>query len=136
LHDALPILPELRNIAEVTFGTFVRINSTAIQPKHWIQLRKQIILSLEEENVDGIVVTHGTYTLEETAYFLHLTLPTTKPIIITGSPRPYTAFSTDGLNNLIHSIRAAASATAHDKGVLVLLNDGIESARAAAIRNA
>src|SRR5699024_2711744 len=112
-----------------------RISSTAVQPKHWLQLRKKIILSLEEENVDGIVVTHGTNTLEETAYFLHLTLPTTKPVIITGAQRPYTAFSTDGPNNLIQSSRAAASKAAHHKGVLVLLNDEINSAREATKTN-
>src|SRR5699024_4153667 len=123
------------NIADVTFETFLRISSTAVQPKHWLQLRKKIILSLEEENVDGIVVTHGTNTLEETAYFLHLTLPTTKPVIITGAQRPYTAFSTDGPNNLIQSIRAAASKAAHLKGVLVLLNDEINISREATKTN-
>ena len=128
-------IPELRNIADVTFETFLRISSTAIQPKHWLQLRKKIIHALEKENMDGIVVTHGTNTLEETAYFLHLTLPTTKPVIITGAQRPYTAFSTDGPNNLIQSIRAAASEAAYHKGVLVLLNDEINSAREATKTN-
>lgn len=124
-------IPELRSIADVSFETFTRLSSTAIQPYHWLALRKKIIHALEVEKMDGVVVTHGTNTLEETAYFLHLTLPVTKPIIITGAQRPYTAFSTDGPNNLIQSIRAAASEAAQHKGVLVLLNDELNSAREA-----
>lgn len=122
-------IPELKSIAEVTFETFARLSSTAIRPNHWLALREKIIHALEIENMDGIVVTHGTNTLEETAYFLHLTLPTNKPIIMTGAQRPYTAFSTDGPNNLIQSIRAAVSEAAQAKGVIVLLNDELNSAR-------
>src|SRR5699024_11055274 len=70
-------IPELRNIADVTYETFLHISSTTNQPKHWLQLRKKIIHALEKENMDGIVVTHATNTLEKTAYFLHLTQPTT-----------------------------------------------------------
>lgn len=85
--------------------------------------------TLNKEGIDGVVITHGTNTLEETAYFLHLTVPSDKPIILTGAQKPFTALSTDADNNLVQAIRAAASDEAHHKGGLVILNEEINGAR-------
>lgn len=128
-EDFLNVIPEIHSIANVTFETFLRVTSTAITSDHWIQLREKVIHTLAKDNVDGMVITHGTNTLEETAYFLHLTVATNKPIILTGAQKPFTALSSDAHNNLIQSIRTAASDEAWAKGVLVILNEEINGAR-------
>lgn len=127
--DFLAEVPEIEEIADVSFESFLRVSSTEINADHWIQLRNIIIHYLEEENYDGIVVTQGTNTLEETSYFLHLTIPTEKPIVVVGAQRPFTALSTDAHLNIVNAIRVAASDKSYDKGVLVVLNDEISSAR-------
>ena len=80
-------------------------------------------------DIDGVVVTHGTATLEETAYFLHLTVKSRKPVVITGAMRPPTAFGTDADLNLMDAIRVAATPDAINNGVLTVLNNEIHSAR-------
>lgn len=127
--EFLKNIPEIEDIADVSFESFLRVSSTEINAIHWVQLRNKIIHSLEEENFDGILVTQGTNTLEETAYFLHLTVPTEKPIVVIGAQRPFTALSTDAHLNIINGIKVAASDEAYNKGVLVVLNDEISSAR-------
>lgn len=127
--DFLRRVPELLQIAQVQFETFLQISSTAITSNHWLALRKSIMTALEQDEFDGIVITQGTNTIEETAYFLHLTLPTDKPVVVTGAQKPFTALSTDADNNLLQAIRVAASDEARQKGVLVVLNEEINCAR-------
>ena len=122
-------IPEINDIADVTFDSFLSISSTEINASHWVQLRNKVIETFENEAYDGIVISHGTNTLEESAYFLHLTVPNDKPIIFVGAQRPFTALSTDAHYNLLQAIRVAASHEAIGKGVLVVLNDEISSAR-------
>jgi len=122
-------IPEINDIADVTFDTFLSVSSTEINASHWVQLRNKVIETFENEAYDGIVISHGTNTLEESAYFLHLTVPSDKPIIFVGAQRPFTALSTDAHYNLLQAIRVAASHEAIGKGVLVVLNDEISSAR-------
>src|SRR5690625_37803 len=122
-------VPEMADVANVSFESFLSVSSTELNASHWIELRERVIQCLEEEGYDGIVITHGTNTLEETAYFLHLTVPSTKPIVFVGAQRPLTAISSDAHYNLLQAIRVAASDEATDKGVLVVLNDEISSAR-------
>lgn len=128
-------LPEIQNLANVSFDSFTGVSSTKITTSHWIGLRKKIIHYLNEKDVDGIVITHGTNTIEETAYFLHLTIPSHKPVVCVGAQRPFTALSSDAHLNLINAIRVAASDEAYDKGVLVVLNDEINCAREATKTN-
>src|SRR5699024_12828843 len=80
-------------------------------------------------NYDGVENTHGTSTLEETAFFLHLTVNSEKPVVLVGAQRPFTALSSDGPLNLIQAIRIAANPMSHGQGVLVVNNDRIHSAR-------
>ena len=84
---------------------------------------------LQRDDVDGIVITHGTDTMEETAYFLHLTVHSAKPIVLTGAMRPATALSADGPMNLLQAVRVAATDEAVGQGVLIVLDGTIESAR-------
>jgi L-asparaginase len=127
--DFLQAVPELAKVADVTFDHYLTVTSTAIETEHWIQIREKVIHTLEVEGYDGVVITHGTNTIEETAYFLHLTVPSTKPVIITGSQKPFTAISSDAHINLLQAVRVAASEEAVGKGVLVVLNESISSAR-------
>src|SRR5690625_2995733 len=100
-------LPELSEIARVDVETMDGISSTAIEITHWLTLREKIIHYVTSEQYDGIVIIHGTSTLEETAYFLHLTVPTEKPIVLIGAQRPYTALSSDAQLNILHEIGRA-----------------------------
>lgn len=94
-----------------------------------LQLGKRVAELAESQDVDGIVITHGTDTLEETAYFLNLVEKTDKPIVVVGSMRPGTAMSADGMLNLYNAVAVAGSQDARGKGVLVTMNDEIQSGR-------
>lgn len=128
-EDFLSKIPELTSIAKLSFTTLSNISSTKITSQHWIELRNLIVKKRKEEKIDGFVISHGTSTLEETAYFLHLTIPTEKPIVFVGAQRPFTALSSDAHLNLLQAIRVASSEDAIGKGVLIVLNDEISSAR-------
>jgi L-asparaginase len=95
----------------------------------WLKIAKRVNEILAQKNIDGVVITHGTDTLEETAYFLNLTIKSKKPVIIVGSMRPATSLSADGPMNLYNAVALASSAQAIGKGVLVLMNDEIFAAR-------
>jgi L-asparaginase len=96
--------------------------------KVWLDLAKRINELLATKDVDGIVVTHGTDTQEETAYFLNLVVKSDKPVVLTGSMRPSTALSADGPLNMYNAVAIAASPKAKGYGVMVLMNDDIHSA--------
>lgn len=122
-------IPEANELAHIDIEQLDNVTSTAINSSHWTRLRDSIHIYLHEENYDGIVITHGTNTLEETAYFLHLTVDSEKPIVLTGAQRPFSAMSSDVHFNLLNAIRVAVDQQSHGKGVLVVLNDTISSAR-------
>jgi L-asparaginase len=124
--------PETALVADVVPVRYRNIPSTAIDFSDW----KALVLLCEKlasESPDlvGIVIGHGTATLEETAYFLHLTLKIDLPVVLVGAQRPSSALSTDAGLNLVNAIRLAASPDARGMGVLVLLNDEIQAAREA-----
>jgi len=122
-------IPELNKLAEIEIYSLDNVSSTQINEKHWFHLKEKIEWYLHEQNFDGIVISHGTNTLEETAYFLHLTINTNKPIVLVGSQRPYSALSTDAHMNVLNGLRVAVDEESKGKGVLVSLNDQIHSAR-------
>lgn len=102
--------------------------SPHMRPQEMLTLRNKII-EAESEGIDGVVITHGTDTLEETAYFLDLTLPSEIPVVVTGAMRSANEIGSDGLHNFQTAIQTAASDEAHSKGVLVVMNDEIHTAR-------
>ena len=122
-------LPELAQVANVRGEQAFQIASESFTNAHLLQLGKRVSALAKQNDVDGIVITHGTDTLEETAYFLHLTVHTDKPIVVVGSMRPGTALSADGALNLYNAISVAGSKDARGKGVLVTMNDEIQTAR-------
>lgn len=124
--DAVPGIEDLANIEAVQV---CNVNSDDITAEIWIELANKINKYAKDPNVSGIVITHGTDTMEETAYFLNLTVKTDKPVVLTGSMRPSTATSPDGPNNLYQAVVVAASKEARGKGVMVAFSDQILSAR-------
>ena len=123
-------VPQIAEIAQVKVEQIVNVNSSDITLENWLTLAKRIQrIVAEEPNVAGFVITHGTNTLEETAYFLNLTIRSDKPVVLVGSMRPATAMSADGPLNLLNAVRTAISPDARGKGALIVLNDEINSAR-------
>jgi glutamin-(asparagin-)ase len=122
-------VPELKNLAEVRGEQVFQIASESFTNEHLLALGKRAAALARQPEVDGIVVTHGTDTLEETAYFLNLVLKTDKPVVVVGSMRPGTAMSADGMLNLYNAVAVAASKDAAGKGVLVAMDDEIHTGR-------
>jgi L-asparaginase len=122
-------VPELAQVADVTEVPLRRLPSQAITTADWLELIKTIHDLFANDRADGVVITHGTNTLEETAYFLHLTLKTDCPVVLVGAMRPASAVSADGYLNLLNAVRVAAEPASRGAGVLVVLNDTIHSAR-------
>ena len=129
IQESLARIPEAADIARIEAEDLVSVGSTAIGPAEWLSLTKRINQLLARSDIAGVVVTHGTATLEETAYFLHLTVKSSKPVVVTGAMRPPTAMSTDADLNLLDAIRVAAAPVAAGKGVLTILNNEIQCAR-------
>ncbi|MCE4957081.1 asparaginase [Macrococcoides caseolyticum] len=118
----------LENLAHITEIHPFQVPSPHITIQHMNELRKQIIKEIYSENYDGIVITHGTDTLEETAYFLDLTLNVSIPVILTGAMRSSNEIGSDGLYNYISAVKVACHEASKNKGVLVVFNDEIHSA--------
>jgi L-asparaginase len=122
--------PETRLVADPVSVTVRQVGSTEIGPTEWLELRALIHkIARDEPATAGFVVTHGTATLEETAFFLNLTLAVSQPVVVVGAQRPASALGTDAGMNLVNALRVAGSPQARGKGVLVLLNDEISAAR-------
>ena len=122
--------PETRLVADPVPVTVRQVGSTEIGPTEWFELRALIHkIAHDEPATAGFVITHGTATLEETAFFLNLTLSVSQPVVLVGAQRPASALGTDAGMNLVNALRVAGSEAAHGKGVLVLLNDEINAAR-------
>ena len=130
IQQSLDRVPEINGIANVACEDLVSVGSTAIGPSDWLALTKRINGLLGgDDGLTGVAVTHGTATLEETSYFLHLTVKSDKPVVVTGAMRPPTAISTDADLNLLDAVRIAATPHAGGMGVLTVLNNEIHSAR-------
>ncbi len=122
-------VPELNRVARVEVEQIADTGSANITVALWLKLAERVNAILARPEVTGLVVTHGTDTLEETAYFLNLVVRTEKPVVLVGSLRPATALSADGPLNLVNAVRTAAAPASRGKGVLVVLNDEINAAR-------
>ena len=129
IQQSLDRIPEASDIAQISAEDLVSVGSTAIGPEEWLRLAQRINALLESDDTDGVVVTHGTATLEETAYFLHLTVKSAKPVVVTGAMRPPTSMGTDADLNLLDAIRVSTSPASSGMGVLTVLNNEIQCAR-------
>ena len=137
VDQLLKVVPQLDSIATISAQQFANLASSAMTPALWLQLSRTISDTLKAHtDLAGVVVTHGTDTMEETAYFLDLTVGDPRPVIVTGAMRPADGIGIDGPANLYNSVRVAGAATARDRGTMILLNDEILAARDATKSNA
>ena len=133
--DLIKGLPQLADVAEIKAEQITNISSNDMTTAIWLTLARRINEVLADPSTAGVVVTHGTSTLEESAYFLNLTVKSDHPVVMVGAMRPSTAISADGPLNLLNAVRVAASPEARGKGVMIVLNDEINSARDATKTN-
>ncbi|QLC64899.1 type II asparaginase [Flavobacterium sp. LPB0248] len=129
IKDLIAAVPGIDKIAEISGEQISNVGSQDMTVDIWIKLNKRINEIYKNNEADGIVITHGTDTQEETAYFLSLTVRYDKPVIITGSMRPATAISADGPKNLYDAVTLAASKQAAHSGVLLVFNEYILTGR-------
>lgn len=121
-------VPQIRDLADISWEQIANIDSSNMCDEIWLRLAKKIA-KLFAEGIDGVVITHGTDTMEETAYFLNLTIKSDKSVVLVGAMRPSTAISADGPKNLYNAVALVANKEAKNKGVMVAINDKILSAR-------
>ena len=123
-------IPALKKVARLEVEEVIRVGSSAISVDNWLTLARRIneILAREPE-VKGVVVTHGSNTVEETAYFLSLTVKSEKPVVLTAAQRQFSTLSSDSAKNFLQAVRVAAADDARGKGALVVTNDLINAAR-------
>lgn len=121
-------VPQIRDLADISWEQIANIDSSNMCDEIWLRLAKKIA-KLFAEGIDGVVITHGTDTMEETAYFLNLTIKSDKPVVLVGAMRPSTAISADGPKNLYNAVALVANKESKGKGVMVAINDKILSAR-------
>lgn len=129
IQSVLQAVPQVNFLARVRCEQVMQVESHAISNAELLATARRVEAVLRDPDVDGVVISHGTDTLEETAYFLNLTLKSTKPVVMVGAMRPASALSADGPLNLYNAFLVAACADAAGMGVLVVLNDRIASAR-------
>jgi len=129
-QELINSVPQIKGVATIKVEQIVNASSSDITLDNWLTIANRINARFANDpKVAGVVVTHGTNTLEETAYFLNLTVRSDRPVVLVGSMRPSTAISADGPLNLLNAVRTAVAPEAKAKGVLVVLNDEINAAR-------
>lgn len=122
IQSLIEAVPHMQDLANITGEQIVNIGSQDMNDEVWLTLAKRINELLAKDDVDGIVITHGTDTMEETAYFLNLTVHSNKPVVLTGSMRPSTALSADGPLNLYNAVATACDPSSAGRGVMVVMN--------------
>lgn len=128
IQTLINAVPSILNISNINGVQVANVDSDNITPVILLNLTHQINAALASPSVQGVVITHGTDTLEETAFFLSQTVNSTKPVVIVGAMRPATAISADGPINLLEAVTLAASPAAAGRGPMIVLNDRIASA--------
>jgi L-asparaginase len=136
IEQLLRAVPAIDTVAKVSGQQFANVASSAVTPAMWLDLSRAISDTLRARpDLSGVVVTHGTDTMEETAYFLDLTVADPRPVIVTGAMRPADGVGIDGPANLLQAVRVAVSAAARGRGTMILMNDEILAARDATKSN-
>ncbi len=122
-------VPQIKELADITGEQISNVGSQNMSDAIWLRLAGRVNRLVVRPDVDGIVITHGTDTIEETAYFLNLVVHSPKPVVMTAAMRPSTALSADGPLNIFNAVAVAADPEAANRGVLVVVNDDIHGAR-------
>jgi L-asparaginase len=130
--ELLKALPQLQGVARIQVEQLANLDSADLQFQHWKRLATRIREAFSESpELTGVVITHGTNTLEETAWLLELLIDDPRPVVLVGAMRPATALSADGPLNLFQAVQVAGSPQARGHGVLVVMDGQIHAARAA-----
>lgn len=129
IQTLIDAVPQIKDLADVTGEQLVNIGSQDMNDEVWLKLAKRINELLNNEGYDGVLVTHGTDTMEETAYFLSLTVHSDKPVILVGSMRPSTAISADGPANLYNGVAALVDPSSKGHGVMACMNNELFEAK-------
>lgn len=135
IRDLISAVPEIKDIANVTGEQIVKIGSQDMSDEVWLKLAHYLNTLLKQADVDGVVITHGTDTMEETAFFLNLTVKSDKPVVVVGAMRAATSLSADGPLNLYNAVVTAASPESAGKGVMIVMNGLILDAHGAVKMN-
>jgi len=130
VDDLIKAVPKLKDLADISGEQIANIGSQTMNHEVWLKLASRVNAVLKGDQ-DGVVITHGTDTLEETAFFLSLVVKSEKPVILVGSMRPATAIGADGPANLYNAVALAANPQAKGRGPMIVLNDEIHYAREA-----
>jgi len=128
IKDLVDAVPEIQNFAKISGEQVFNVGSSKLTLDNWLTLAKRVNELLAKPEIKGIVITHGTDTLEETAYFLNLVTKSKKPVVLVAAMRASNSLSADGAMNLVNAVALAASPNAADRGVMVCMNDQISSA--------
>lgn len=129
VEELIASVPGLEALAELRPEQLIQVDSADIDATTTLSVACRTAELLADDNVDGVVITHGSDTLEETSYLLHLTLDSPKPVVFVASMRPSDGLSADGPRNLRNAVATAASESSRDRGVLIVMNDEIHTAR-------
>lgn len=130
VQTLISAVPEIKDLADISGEQLVNIGSQDMNDEVWLKLAKRINQLLNQEGYDGVLVTHGTDTMEETAYFLSLTVHSDKPVILVGAMRPSTAISADGPANLYNAVAALVDPSSKGHGVMACMNNDLIEAKA------
>jgi L-asparaginase len=130
VDQLLAAVPQLGELARISAEQVANVGSQDMSDEIWVRLAARVNELLARDDVRGVVITHGTDTLEETAYFLHLVVHSDKPVVMTAAMRPSTALSADGPLNMFNAVAVAVDPQACGRGVLVVIHDDIHGARA------
>lgn len=129
IENIIKSTPGITKLADIKAQQIMQKASQDMNSQDWLLIAGKVNQALSKRSVDAVVITHGTDTIEETAYFLNLVVKSKKPVILVGSMRPSTSLSADGSLNLYNAVAVAASDFAYNKGVLLVMNDKIFAAR-------
>ena len=127
--EVAQVIPELKKLARIEIEEIFRVGSSDITPDRWLIIAKRINDLASEKDIKGFLVPHGSNTLEETAYFLHLAVKTERPVILTAAQRQFSTLSSDSPKNFLDAVRVAACEEAAGKGVMTVVNDEINCAQ-------
>ncbi|HEY7162961.1 MAG TPA: asparaginase [Candidatus Binatia bacterium] len=129
VEELLKDIPQARERAEFDIAEVARVRGGSIRFEQWLELARAVAAAAADPAIDGVIFTHGTFTLEETVYFVHLCAPVSKPVVCVASQRTHDSVGNDGDRNFLDAVRVALSPEAGEKGVLVVLHEEIHSAR-------